>query len=239
MQHTMTKREFKEQVYGELAKITKALSNPHRLEIIDLLAQGPFTVEQIAEYTGMSVANASQHLQALKNAKLVTIVRKGNYINYSLSGENVFEAWSDLRKLGQVYNAEIEKLVTDFRKGHGDMDSIDADSLVRMIKNDEVVVLDVRPGEEYHRGHIHRAISTPIAELAKHLKNLPKRKMIVAYCRGPFCVYADEAIAILRKKGFTAKRLSDGFPDWALKGLPVAKVNASSGAALTPKNDKY
>lgn len=224
----MNKRQFKDRVYGELAKITKALGNPHRMEIIDLLAQGPFSVEQIANYTGMSVANASQHLQTLKNAKLVSITRDGNFINYSLGGENVFEAWSGLRKLGQVYNAEIEKVVNDFRKGHGDMDSINADTLAKMIKNDEVVVLDVRPEEEYNRGHIHSAISTPIEELSKHLKSLPKRKLIVAYCRGPFCVYADEAVALLNKKGYTAKRLTEGFPDWILKKLPSDYVKVSS-----------
>jgi len=224
----MNKREFKEKVYGELAKITKALSNPHRMEIIDLLAQGPFSVEQIANYTGMSVANASQHLQTLKNAKLVTIARMGNFINYSLSSENVFAAWSGLRNLGQMYNAEIEKIVNDFRKGPSNMDSVDADSLARMIKNDEVVILDVRPEEEYNRGHIHRAISTPIDELGKHLKKLPKGKMIVAYCRGPFCVYADEAVTMLNKKGYTAKRLNEGFPDWGLKGLPVDYAHVSS-----------
>jgi rhodanese-related sulfurtransferase len=224
----MNKRQFKDKVYGELAKITKALGNPHRMEIIDLVAQGPFSVEQIANYTGMSVANASQHLQTLKNAKLVTIARDGNFINYSLSNEKVFGAWSGLRKLGQVFNTEIGKVINDFRQGQGGMDSIDADSLARMIKNDEVVVLDVRPEEEYQRGHIHKAISTPIEELGKFLKNLPKRKMIVAYCRGPFCVYADEAVAMLGKKGYTAKRLNEGFPDWALKGLPVAYANVSA-----------
>jgi rhodanese-related sulfurtransferase len=224
----MNKREFKDKVYGELAKIAKALGNPHRMEIIDLLSQGPFTVEQIAKYTGMSVANASQHLQILKNAKLVAIARAGNFVNYMLSGENVYEAWSGLRQLGQVYNAEIEKVVLDFRRGHGAMDSIDADSLVRMIKKDEVILLDVRPEEEYTRGHIHRAISAPIDELGKHLKQLPKSKVIVAYCRGPFCVYADEAVAMLKKKGYTAIRLNEGFPDWALKGLPVDYVDVSS-----------
>lgn len=217
----MNKREFKDKVYGELAKITKALGNPHRMEIIDLLAQGPFSVEQIANYTGISVANASQHLQTLKNANLVTIARNGNFINYKLSSESVFSAWSGLRKLGHVYNAEVERIVNDFRKGHSNMDSVDADSLARMIRNDEVVVLDVRPEEEYDRGHIHRAISTPIDELNKHLKKLPKGKLIVAYCRGPFCVYADEAVTMLNKKGYTAKRLNEGFPDWGLKGLPV------------------
>jgi rhodanese-related sulfurtransferase len=222
----MNKRQFKDKVYGELARIAKALGNSHRMEIIDLLAQGPFTVEQIAGYTGMSVANASQHLQTLKNAKLVTVTRNGNFINYALAGENVYEAWSHLRSLGQIYNAEIEKVVNDFRKDHDGMDSIDADSLAQMIKNDEVVVLDVRPDEEYNRGHIHRAISTPIEALSKHLKNLPKRKMIVAYCRGPYCVYADEAVAMLKKKGYTAKRLNEGFPDWLLKRLPVVYPKA-------------
>ena len=217
----MNKREFKDKVYGELSRITKALGNPHRMEIIDLLAQGPFSVEQIANYTGLSVANASQHLQILKNASLVSITRNGNFINYTLSSENVFEAWTGLRKLGQVYNTEVEKIVNDFRKGHGGMDSVDADSLARMIKNDEVIVLDVRPEEEYQRGHIHRAISAPIEELGKNLKKLPKSKLIVAYCRGPFCIYADEAVAMLNKKGYSAKRLDEGFPDWALKGLPV------------------
>lgn len=217
----MTKREFKDKVYGELAKVTKALANPHRLEIIDLLAQGPFTVEQIANYTGMSVANASQHLQTLKTAKLVMISRDGNFINYTLTGDNIYDAWCGLRKLGQVYNSEIEKVVNDFRKGHGNMESIDSESLARMIRNDEIILLDVRPEEEYNRGHIHKAISIPIEVLGQHIKDLPKNKMIVAYCRGPFCVYADEAVAMLKKKGYTAKRMDEGFPDWAAKGLPV------------------
>jgi rhodanese-related sulfurtransferase/DNA-binding transcriptional ArsR family regulator len=219
----MNKREFKGKVYRELARITKALGNPHRMEIIDLLAQGPFSVEQIANYTGMSVANASQHLQVLKNAKLVTIERKGNFINYTLSSEKVFDAWSGLRKLGQVFNTEIEKIVNDFRKGYGVLDPVDANSLAKMVKKDEVIVLDVRSEEEYSRGHIHRAISIPIDELSKQLKKIPKDKTIVAYCRGPFCVYADEAVAILNKKGFVARRLNEGFPDWALNGLPVTR----------------
>lgn len=209
----MNKREFKDKVYDELAKVTKALSNAHRLEIIDLLAQGPFSVEQVANYTGLSIANASQHLQVLKNAKLVTITRDGNFIHYTLAGENVFDAWSGLRELGQVYNAEVQKVVTDFRKHYGAMESVDAKSLMQMIKNDEVILLDVRPEEEYNRGHIHRAISIPVDKLGKQLKKLPKNKMIVAYCRGPFCVYADEAVALLKKKGYPATRMNEGFPD--------------------------
>ncbi len=217
----MNKRDFKDKVYGELSKVTKALSNPHRLEIIDLLAQGPFSVEEIANYTGMSVANASQHLQTLKHAKLVRITRNGNFIHYSLAGENVFHAWAGLRELGMEYNTDVEKVVTDFRKGHGDMATVEASALARMLEKNEVILLDVRPEEEYRRGHIHRAISAPVDKLNEQLKHLSKDKMIVAYCRGPFCVYADEAVALLKKKGFHAMRMNEGYPDWALRGLPI------------------
>ncbi|MDF2191309.1 metalloregulator ArsR/SmtB family transcription factor [Paraflavitalea sp. CAU 1676] len=217
----MNKREFKDKVYGELAKVSKAMSNPHRLEIIDLLAQGPFTVEDIASYTGLSVANASQHLQTLKSSKLVKISRNGNYINYSLAGENVFNAWTALRELGLVYNAEVGKTVNEFRAGFGDMDCIDADQLSKLVEEDKVILLDVRPEEEYNRGHVHRAISMPIEQLGAKLKNLSKSKTIVAYCRGPFCVYADDAVALLKKHGYKAQRMKEGFPDWALKGYPV------------------
>jgi rhodanese-related sulfurtransferase len=217
----MNKREFKDKVYSELAKVTKALANPHRLEIIDLLAQGPFTVEQIAGYTGLSIANASQHLQTLKNARLVAIRRNGNFIHYSLAGDNVYTALTHLRELGITYNAEVSKVLQDYRKGFHDMQPVSAEELLRMIGNNNVVLLDVRPEEEYNRGHIHRALSTPIDKLESMLKKIPKSKMIVAYCRGPFCVYADEAVTLLRKKGYKAGRLNEGFPDWASKGFPV------------------
>ncbi|RFS21908.1 ArsR family transcriptional regulator [Chitinophaga silvatica] len=218
----MNKREFKDNVYTELAKIAKAMANPHRLEIIDLLAQGPFSVEQIANYTGMSIANASQHLQTLKNAKLVKISRDGNFINYSLAGENVFNAWTGLRELGFAYNAQVEKVIRDFRNGQGGgMDAIDTETLAKLLKKDEIVLLDVRPEEEYNRGHIHKAISAPIENLDAYLKKLPKKKMVVAYCRGPFCVYADEAVAFLKNKGYNAKRMDEGYPEWMQKGLPI------------------
>ncbi|ASS50387.1 MAG: ArsR family transcriptional regulator [Candidatus Fluviicola riflensis] len=218
----MNKREFKDTVYTELAKVVKAMANPIRLEIIDLLAQGPFSVEQIATNTGQSVANTSQHLQTLKNAKLVKISREGNFIHYSLTDENVFKAWSSLRELGFAYNAEIEKVIQDFRSGHNSgMDAVDAETLQEMLKNDEIVLLDVRPEEEYNRGHIHKAISTPIEKLEIYLKSLSKKKMVVAYCRGPLCVYADEAVALLKDKGYNAKRMDDGFPEWMLKGYQV------------------
>jgi DNA-binding transcriptional ArsR family regulator/rhodanese-related sulfurtransferase len=218
----MNKREFKDKIYSELAKVAKAMANPHRLEIIDLLAQGPFPVEKIAKYTGMSIANASQHLQTLKNARLVTISRTGNFIYYSLADKNVFNAWAGMRELGFTYNNEVNKLLNDFRAGHNSgLDAIDAESLEKLLQSDEVVLLDVRPEEEYNRGHIHRAISAPIDNLEVTLKDLPKKKMVVAYCRGPFCVYADEAVALLKARGFNATRMDEGYPEWLLKGLPV------------------
>lgn len=217
----MNKREFKDKVYAELARVTKALGNPHRLEIIDLLAQGPFAVEEIAGYTGLSVANASQHLQTLKHANLVSMTRDGNFIRYRLAGKNVFSAWAALRELGTACNAAVEQVVTDFRKGHNALDAVDAATLADLLAKGKVILLDVRPEEEYNRGHIHRAISMPVAQLRKRLEVLPKTKLVVAYCRGPFCVYADEAVALLKKKGYQAARLNEGFPDWALLGLPV------------------
>lgn len=218
----MNKREFKDNVYTELSKVAKAMANPHRLEIIDLLAQGPFSVEQIANYTGMSVANASQHLQTLKNAKLVKISRNGNFINYSLAGENVFNAWASLRELGFAYNADVEKIIQNFRNGHNSaMDAVDMETLGILLKNDEIILVDVRPEEEFNRGHIHKAISIPFEKLKGSLDKLPKNKIIVAYCRGPFCVYADEAVALLKNEGYKVKRMDKGYPEWLSKGFPV------------------
>jgi len=222
----MNKREFKDKVYTELSKAVKAMANPHRLEIIDLLAQGQFSVEQIATNTGLTIANASQHLQHLKNAKLVQINRKGNFINYSLASEEVYNALICVRELGRSFNAEVEKVITNFRTGLSeDLRAIDVETLSIMLENDEVILLDVRPEEEYNRGHIHQALSVPLENLDKSLKKFPKKKMLVAYCRGPFCVFADEAVAKLSEEGYNVVRLEAGFPEWALKGYPVAKVN--------------
>lgn len=220
----MEKRTFKTRVYTELAKMTKALANPHRMEIIDLLAQGPFSVEQIASQTDMSVANASQHLQVLKNARLVDVYKKGNFVFYHLSNEKVYDAWRSLRELGMNQMAEVEKLIHDFRYSKYKLESVTAEELLSKMEKDEAIVLDVRPEEEYHHGHIPSAISIPIEQLVDRLYELPKDKEVIAYCRGPFCLFADEAVAILHQKGFKAKRLQEGFPDWSVKGLP-AKIN--------------
>jgi rhodanese-related sulfurtransferase/DNA-binding transcriptional ArsR family regulator len=217
----MNKRQFKDKVYGELAKITKALSNPHRLEIVELLAQGEYSVEQISVQTSLSVANASQHLQVLKIAQLVDITRNGNFIHYRLANTNVFKAWKALRELGVERIASIEKLVKDFRLSKFKFESVTIDQLIEKLSHGRITILDVRPESEYRSGHIANSISIPYDQLAERLKELPKRNEIIAYCRGPFCVFADEAVALLTKAGYKATRLDEGFPDWALMGLPV------------------
>lgn len=216
----MDKREFKNKAYNELAKVTKALGNPRRMEIIDLLAQGPFSVERIAEQTSLSVANASQHLQTLKRARLVEITRKGNFIYYHLASEKVFEAWRALRELGLSQNAEAEKLVHDFYHSGHVAEPVTMDELRQKITEQNVIVLDVRPGEEFNRGHIKKAVSIPVEELARRMEELPRDTEIIAYCRGPLCVYAEEAVNLLREKGFEAKRLKEGYPDWKAMGFP-------------------
>jgi rhodanese-related sulfurtransferase len=217
----MNKREFKDKVYGELAKITRSMANPHRLEIIELLAQGEFSVERIADQTNLSFANASQHLQVLKTAQLVDVRRDGNFIYYRLSNDNVFKVWKSLRELGVERIAAIEKVVSDFRNSKFNFETVTIDGLIERLESGKVTILDVRPESEYRQGHIANAISIPIDELSKRLKELPKRTEIVAYCRGPFCVYADEAVAMLTKAGYKATRLTEGFPDWKLQDLPV------------------
>lgn len=217
----MNKRQFKDKVYTELARITKSMANPHRMEIIELLGQGEFSVEQIANETGLTIANASQHLQVLKQAQLVTVERQGNFIFYRLSNDNVFKAWKALRELGVERIASIEKVVREFRKSKFDFQSVTIDELTKKIEAGKVTIIDVRPKSEYRQGHIARAISIPIKELSRRLKELRRRNEIVAYCRGPFCVYADEAVAILKKAGYKATRVEEGFPDWKLQKLPI------------------
>lgn len=217
----MNVREFKNTIYAELAKVTKALGNPHRLEIIELLAQGASSVENIANHTGLSVANASQHLQVLKKARLAKTVKKGKYSYYSLANPKVYEVWKSLRELGFSQNAEIERLIRDFRTDRQSLETVTSTDLLQRIKKNEVVVLDVRPAEEYEEGHIANAISIPSEQLLDRIDDLPKDKQIIAYCRGPLCAMADNAVELLRQHGFESKRLDEGFPDWMLQNLPV------------------
>ena len=160
-------------------------------------------------------------MQVLKQAQLVDVNRQGNFIYYRLANRNVFKAWKALRELGVEQIATIEKLVKDFRKSKFDFECVTIDDLIEKLDSGKVTILDVRPESEYKQGHIVNAISIPIDELSKRLMELPKRTEIVAYCRGPFCVYADEAVALLTKAGYKATRLEEGFPDWKLQDLPV------------------
>jgi len=221
----MEKRIFKDKVYSILANMIKAMANPHRLEIVDLLGQGEKSVEEIAAETNMSVANASQHLQVLKAANLVEIRREKNFIHYRLAHEGIYKSWQNLRELGMERVAGIEKLINDFRDKKDGLEPINLEELLTRLKSKNIVLLDVRPEREYNMGHIPQAINIPVEELSTKLKKLPKSKEYIAYCRGTFCLFADEAVNILSKKGFKARRLVEGFPDWKAKGLKVEVIH--------------
>src|SRR6476620_286115 len=202
----MEKREFKNKVYSLISQVVKSMTNTHRLEIIDLLAQSGRTVEEIA--------NASQHLQVLKASNLVEVEREGNYIRYHLANDKIFKTWAILRELGFERVAEIDKLIQDYRYKKNVLEAITIDELVTRMKWKNTVVLDIRPTEEFNTGHIPGALSIPLETLATIIKTLPKNKVYIAYCSGPLCVFADEAVGILYKRGYKAKRLEEGFPDW-------------------------
>jgi rhodanese-related sulfurtransferase len=216
------KREFKARLFQEFARIGKALGSPHRLHLIETLAQGGRTVEQLAEETGLPVASASQHLQVLRAARLVAARREGLYAVYTLADPQVFRVWRAVRDLGQARLAEVDRVVREYLGHRDDMDAVSAAELRRRLRDGEVTVLDVRPRAEYEAGHIAGARSLPLAELEERLRDLPPDGEVVAYCRGPYCVIADEAVAALRAKGYRARRLAEGFPDWRSRGFPVA-----------------
>lgn len=224
MKIVQNKRQFKDELYGQFARIGKALSNPHRLEIVELLAQGERTVEDLAAEANLPIANASQHLQVLRAAQLVDVRRNGLYAYYRLSNERVFHVWQALRDLGDQQLAEVGRLVGDFLQERSPLQSVNAAELVERMEAGDVLILDVRPELEYRSGHIPEARSIPIDELETRLGELPRKKEIIAYCRGPYCVFADEAVTLLRKHGYRARRLTDGLPDWQAANLPVESV---------------
>jgi rhodanese-related sulfurtransferase/DNA-binding transcriptional ArsR family regulator len=215
------KRAFKDQLYEQFARISKALASPHRLELLDVLAQCERTVEALAEETGLSVANASQHLQILRAAHLVEARRKGVSMYYRLADESVFRMWQALRTVGEAQLAEIDRVVQTFLQDRSRLQSIDAHALLKLLSDDQVVLLDVRPAEEYAASHLPQARSIPVAELEARLAELPADREIVAYCRGPYCVFADEAVALLQAHGYQARRLEGGVSEWRTHGLPV------------------
>jgi len=216
------KRTYKNLLYEQFARIGKALSNPHRLELLELLMQCERTVEALAQEAGLSVANASQHLQVLRAACLVQTRREGVSIYYRLASEGVAALWLALRQVGETQLAEIDRVVETFLQNRAALQPIAANELLEALRLDQVVLLDVRPVEEYRAGHLPQALSLPLQELEARLSELPAEKEIIAYCRGPYCVFADEAVAVLRAYGYQARRLEEGVPDWRELGLPVA-----------------
>jgi rhodanese-related sulfurtransferase/DNA-binding transcriptional ArsR family regulator len=215
-------REFKDRLYGQLARLGKALSNPHRLEMLELLAQGERTVDSLATELGVSVANASQHLQALRQAALVESRKDGLFVHYRLADPEVFELSRVIRSVAERRLADLQRLVNEHFRNRADVELVPMDELLRRARSKQVVILDTRPGSEYVAGHIPGAVSIPVDDLQRRLKALPKDRDYVAYCRGPYCIYADRAVEILRASGRRARRLAEGFPEWRSAGLPVS-----------------
>lgn len=215
-------RRFKDAVYDQFARVAKALSSPHRFELVELLAQGPRTVEALSRLADMTVANTSAHLQVLRGAGLVESTKGGLFVTYRLSDPSVAELLLATRKVAEERLAEVGRVTRTFLAENAQLDAVDAEALRARVRAGEVTLLDVRPEEEFAAGHIPGALSVPLPALAKRLSGLPRRREVVAYCRGPYCVLAVEAVKLLRARGFKAVRLQDGVLDWAARGLEVA-----------------
>jgi rhodanese-related sulfurtransferase len=224
----MASGEAKQALFEAIALMGKGFSSPRRLELLDLLAQAPRSVEDLAGQSGQSVANASQHLQALHAAGLVTREREGTRIRYALAGEEALRLWLALRDASTARLAEVERAARDYLGE--DVESIGREELVARLAGGEVVVIDVRPPEEYASGHIEGARSVPLAELERRLAELPSDREVVAYCRGPFCAYAHEAVRRLNDAGRKARRLDGGWPEWRLAEID-AKSKSGRNAA--------
>jgi rhodanese-related sulfurtransferase/DNA-binding transcriptional ArsR family regulator len=223
-------RRFKERLYAQFARLGKALSSPSRLEILELLAQGERTVDSLAQETALSLANVSQHLKALRAACLVESRKQGLFVRYRLADPIVFELSRTLRTVAERRLAELERIVSEQFVGRSEAEAVSIQELMRRGRSGDVVVLDTRPAGEYAAGHIPGALSMPVDDLEKRLKELPRKKVYVAYCRGPYCIYADRAVEILKANGRRAKRLRGGFPDWRAAGLPVESQTAPVAA---------
>jgi rhodanese-related sulfurtransferase len=224
---------LKTAVYEQIARIGRAASSPGRLELLDLLAQGPRTVEALARLTGHSVAGTSHHLQVLRRARLVDAEKAGLYVTYRLADAEVETFLLAIRRLAEARLTEIRHLTRTFLESRGALEPVHDEELVRRVRGGEVIVLDVRPPEEYAAAHIPGAISVPLADLPRRLRDLRKRREVVAYCRGPYCVMALDAVDLLRRHGFRAHRLELGVPEWRARGWRV-ESGAAPRAASRP-----
>lgn len=219
----MSTQNPKRELFQQLARIGTALSSGTRLEFLELLAQGERTVDQLATMTGVSVANTSQHLQKLRQAGLVLGRKEGQYVFYRLASDEVVGLLETLGRVGEVHLAEVERIVRIYLAAKDDMEPVPAKELLDRARKGLVTVLDVRPPEEFSAGHLPGAVNIPIHELEKRLSELPKRKEVVAYCRGPYCLMSYDAVQLLRRKGLKARRLQAGLPEWRRAGLPIER----------------
>jgi rhodanese-related sulfurtransferase len=218
----MGDRAAKTALFDEFARVAKALASGRRIELLDVLANGERTVDALAGAVGLSVANTSQHLQILRQAGLVGSRRQGTSVHYRLAGPEVFELWRTLRTLAASRLAEVERLAVAYLGGRDDLEPVTREELARRLEDgDDLVVLDVRPAAEYAAGHLPGAVSIPVGELRRRLAELPADREVVAYCRGPYCAFAHEAVELLRDEGFAARRLEDGLPEWQAARLAV------------------
>ena len=218
----MGDRAAKTALFDEFARTAKAMASGRRIELLDVLSNGERTVEALAGEVGLSVANTSQHLQILRQAGLVSSRREGTSIHYRLAAPEVFELWRTLRTLAASRLAEVERLAAAYLGSRDDLQPVTREELTRRLQDgDDLVVLDVRPAAEYAAGHLPGAVSIPVGELRRRLAELPGDREIVAYCRGPYCAFAHEAVGLLREEGFAARRLEDGLPEWQAAGLAI------------------
>ncbi|MGH8686373.1 MAG: ArsR/SmtB family transcription factor [Burkholderiales bacterium] len=217
----MSSDPAKERLYQAVGRVAAALGSAGRLQILEFVAQGERGVDALAAMTGLSVANTSKHLQALRQAGLVNARKAGLRVHYSLAGDDVSLLLAALRGVAEHRAADVEKLLQTWLAHRDELEPVPAREVLERLKKGLVTVLDVRPAEEYAAGHLPGAISVPVDRLARYLSRLPKRKEVVAYCRGPYCLMSFDAVALLRKRGFKAKRLQDGYPEWRAAGLPV------------------
>lgn len=217
----------KRQVFESLARIGTALSSPVRLDLLELLAQGERSVEDLARLSGATVANTSQHLQKLKQAGLILGRKDGLYTKYQLAGDEVVALLTALGAAGRAYLADVDRIVRLYFTSRDEMEPVPAADLLERARKGLVTVLDVRPPEEFAAGHVPGAINIPIQQLERRLAELPRRKEIVAYCRGPYCLMSYDAVRLLREKGLKARRLQDGLPEWRLAGLPTVRESSA------------
>jgi len=217
----------KSEVFEQFAELARVLGQANRLELLEHVAQGERPVERLAQLTGLSVANASQHLQVLRRAALVRARRDGKQVLYRLGDGPVIELLAALRRYAEHSRAGLNAIVADYFGRLDSLEPVSRKELVKRLKDKSVLLLDVRPEDEFAQGHLPGALNVPLAQLGKQLSKLPKRAQIVAYCRGPYCVLSFEAVAALRAKGYDARRLEDGFPEWKSAGLPVGSANSS------------